>query len=319
MNTDVHLQKPLISSRLIRLINALLVLWLVWLVAGAAWQYFQPVPETEDKTTPAPPTTATGAKITADQMTDWHLPGIADEQKKTGMRRMPNAPETSLKLSLKGIVATDDHLDGYAIIQKPAGEERHFKVRDSVFGLAKLDEIHVNRVILLRDGRYETLRLPVEFMASDLIMERERKREAKRIVSDFRQKLINRDGMELIKMFGFDTTFRNGGFVGFTIKPLGEEGADMLEVLGVRDGDLITAVNGKRFAESIEATQSLTELKHATEVDVEIDRKGVPMFFHFEFSDLEQTAEKTGGDDANAGSGATPARQATGEASKTAP
>jgi S1-C subfamily serine protease len=65
----------------------------------------------------------------------------------------------------------------------------------------------------------------------------------------------------------------------------------MLEVLGVEEGDLITAVNGKRFSESLEATQSLTKLKDATEVDIEIDRKGVPLFFHFDFADLEQAAD----------------------------
>jgi PDZ domain-containing secreted protein len=96
--------------------------------------------------------------------------------------------------------------------------------------------------------------------------------------------------MELIKMFGFDTAYKNGSFVGFTVKVMGEDGARMLEVLGVEEGDLITAVNGKRFAESIEATQSLTKLKDAKEVDVEIERKGVPMFFHFDFADLEQAA-----------------------------
>jgi type II secretory pathway component PulC len=153
-------------------------------------------------------------------------------------------------------------------------------------------------VILRRDGKNETLRLPIEFMARDHALERARKLEAKRIVSDFRSKLVNSDGMELIKMFGFDTAYKNGGFYGFTVKVVGEDGARMLEVLGVEEGDLITAVNGKRFAESIEAVQSLTELKDATEVDVEIDRQGVPMFFHFDFYQLDAA----GAEDAQAAS-----------------
>ena len=296
MNTDEPLHKLLKSRWLIRLVNALLVLWLVWLVADAAWQYFQPAPETEDKITVTPQPATTTPKITADQTTDWHLFGIADEQEKQNMKRMLNAPETKLKLSLKGIVATDNHLDGYAIIQKPDKEELHFKVKDSVFGLATLEEIYIDRVILLRGERYETLRLPIEILSDDLSLERQRKEEAKRVVSDFRHKLVNRQGMELIKMFGFDTTYKNGGFYGFTVKIVGEDGARMLEVLGVEEDDVITAVNGKRFSESIEAVQSLTKLKEATEVDIEIERGGVPLFFHFDFADLEQAAgseEKT--------------------------
>ena len=288
------LHKLLKSSWLIRLVNALLVLWLVWLVADAAWQHFQPDPEPE-VTVAAPSKVATPQKLPTDQMDDWHLFGSVDKQEKTPVKRMLNAPETKLKLSLKGIVATDDHLDGYAIIQKPGSEELHFKVKDSVFGLATLEEIYVDRVILLRGERYETLRLPIEFLSGDPFLERQRKKEAKRIASDFRHKLVNRKGMELIKMFGFDTAYKNGGFYGFTVKVVGKDGPRMLEALGIDEGDVITAVNGKRFAESIEAVQSLTELKDATEVDVEIERAGTPLFFHFSFSDLEQAADDDAG------------------------
>ena len=203
-------------------------------------------------------------------------------------------PGTSLQLMLKGIVATDDHLQGYAIIRSDDQQEWHFRTGDSVYGLATLEEIHIDRVVLRHDGRHETLFLPIEFMARDTAMERARKLEAKRIVSDFRSKLVNRDGMELIRMFGFDTAYKNGGFYGFTVKVVGEDGARMLEVLGVEEDDLITAVNGKRFAESIEAVQSLTELKDAAEVDVEIERDGVKMFFHFDFDQLDAAgAEKS--------------------------
>ena len=291
MNSGEALHKLLQKRWLIWLANALLVAWLVWLVANAAWQHFMPSPEPEVTVAPPPPLVATPQKFPTDQMADWHLFGVVDEQEKTNVKRMLNAPETRLKLSLKGIVATDDHLDGYAIIQKPDKEELHFKVKDSVFGLATLEEIYIDRVILLRGGRYETLRLPIEFMASDPVMERERKKEAKRIVSDFRHKLVSRKGMELIKMFGFDTAYKNGGFYGFKVKIIGEDGARMLETLGVEEDDLITAVNGKRFSESIEAVESLKKLKDATEVDVEIERGGVPLFFHFDFADLEQAAD----------------------------
>ena len=202
------------------------------------------------------------------------------------VRLTDQSEETVFGLYLKGILATEDQHLGYAIIRSPDEQEWHFRAGESVYGLATLEQIYIDRVILRRDGRRETLRLPVEFMAPDNPMERARKLEAKRIVSDFRSKLVNRDGMELIKMFGFDTAYKNGGFAGFTVKVVGADGARMLEVLGVEEGDLITAVNGKRFAESIEAVQSLAELKDATEVDVEIERNGVPMFFHFDFDQL---------------------------------
>lgn len=291
INSGEAFHKLLQNRWLIWLVNSLLVLWLVLLVADEAWQYFQPDPEPVATVATPPSKVATPEEFPAEQLADLHLFGIADEQEKIDVKRILDAPETRLKLSLKGIVSTDDSKQGYAIIQKPDKEEKHFKVNDSVFGLATLEEIYIDRVILLRGEHYETLKLPIEFLGSDPFMERQRKEEAKRIVSDFRNKLVNRQGMELIKMFGFDTAYKNGGFYGFTVRIVGEDGARMLETLGVEENDLITAVNGKRFAESIEAVQSLTRLKDATEVDVEIEREGVPMFFHFDFADLEQAAE----------------------------
>jgi hypothetical protein len=118
--------------------------------------------------------------------------------------------------------------------------------------------------------------------------------------------------MALIRMFGFEETYGNGGFIGFTVKIVGEDGARMLEVLGVQEGDVITAVNGKRFAESLVAIESLSTLKDATEVDVEIDRQGVPMFFHFDFDQLdaagaeEPQAASVALEDAAAGESTTP-------------
>jgi general secretion pathway protein C len=276
------------------IVNIALVLGISWVLADDAMNMLgitleEPAPVVEVQ--PAAPAQVTRPTVNTTSMADWHLFGIASEQEKAKVQRIVDAPETRLKLSLKGIVATDDHHTGYAIIQKPDKEEQHFVADDSVFGLATLEEIYIDRVILLRNGHYETLRLPIEFLAGDLFMERQRKQEAKRIVSDFRSKFVDGQGMELIKMFGFDTAYRNGSFAGFTVKVMGEDGARMLEVLGVEEGDLITAVNGKRFAESIEAVNSLAQLKDATGVDVEIDRKGVPLFFHFDFADLEQAAD----------------------------
>ena len=233
--------------------------------------------------------------MVAQQADDYtHKGGLADKhhfdtingKAESPARLTEQSTDTAQELYLKGILATEDYHLGYAIIRSPDEQEWHFRTGESVYGIATLEEIHIDRVILRRDSRRVTLYLPAEFMVRNTAMERARKLEAKRIVSDFRSKLVKRDGMELIKMFGFDTVYKNGGFYGFMVKVIGEDSARMLEVLGIEESDLITAVNGKRFAESIEAVQSLAELKDATEVDVEIERNGVPMFFHFDFDQL---------------------------------
>lgn len=228
-----------------------------------------------------------------DALVDAHLPGAFDDGADSRVRHSAQTPESTLDLFLKGIVATNDDQLGYAIIRSPDDQEFHFRAGDSVYGLATLEEIYIDHVIIRHNGLHEVLRLPIEFMARDHFQDEASKREAHRIVTDFREKLLARDGMALIRMFGFEETYRNGGFIGFTVKIAGEDGARMLEVLGVEEGDVVTAVNGKRFAESLEAIESLTALKDATEVDVEIDRQGVPQFFHFDFDQIERASDST--------------------------
>ena len=280
-----------------RSINLLLIGWLGWLAVSHTMPYFKETAPASSAPVQIAQTTSQTHTVDGQEIADWHLFGTATPTEQTIEPDTLNAPDTHLKLALKGIVATDDVKKGYAIIQKPDKQEKHFSVNDSVFDLATLEEIYVDRVILLRNGKYETLRLPVEFMATDLYLERQRKMKAKRIVSNLRQKLVNRNGMELIKMFGFDTAYKNGSFIGFTINAVGEDGPRLMKTLGVEENDLITVVNGKRLSESLEAVQSLTELKDATEVDIEIERHGVPMSFHFELDPLVETAEIDDSDD----------------------
>ena len=220
-------------------------------------------------------------------------PAIATAQP---VKKQIIAPETRLNLTLRGIVAKNHKHQGLAIIQNNDDRKEHyFAINQAVFGQARLEEIYEDRVILLRNGKYETLRLPEEALAKgDFIDHAAVKKERKRIATNFRKLLLNRDGMELIKLFGFDTAYKNGGFAGFVIKSLGEKGKEMMQTLGVEDGDLITVVNGKRLSESLEAVASLKNLKTANSVNIMIERHGTEMPFHFEFDEsLATVSDRT--------------------------
>ena len=270
-----------------RLVNLLLLTGIAWLVYQLVLQFIpndarDTLHVTDIETATAP---AVRQETGHHKIADWHLFGeSADLDETESTSRIPtHAPETRLKLSLKGIVATDDHTLGYAIIQKPDKEEKHFKVQDSVFGLATLEEIYVDRVILKRNGSYETLRLPVEFIAGDLDLERRRQEEIKRVVTDYRDTFLSRDGMELIKLFGFKPAYKNASFTGFIVTAMGDKGREMMQTIGVEEGDLITAVNGLRFSETIDAVEQLKDLKAAASVDFIIERNGSDIPFHLDF------------------------------------
>lgn len=84
----------------------------------------------------------------------WHLFGQAVATNKV----VPtNAPETTLRLTLKGVIASTETPS--AIIAAANGQEREYSPGDSLPGGAKLREVYADRVILERQGRYETLSL----------------------------------------------------------------------------------------------------------------------------------------------------------------
>jgi len=102
--------------------------------------------------------TATPAQqgVSARQIANWHLFGKA-EISKVNNKIPTNAPETRLRLTLKGVVASADNPS--AIIASQKGPEKDYNLGDNIPGGAILREVYPDRVILERRGRYETLSL----------------------------------------------------------------------------------------------------------------------------------------------------------------
>ena len=73
-----------------------------------------------------------------------------------------DAPETKLKLVLRGVFSSEDQDNARAIIADPRGKEEQYSIGDMLPGNAELSEVHADKVILKRSGRYETLRLPTD-------------------------------------------------------------------------------------------------------------------------------------------------------------
>ncbi len=198
---------------------------------------------------------------------------------------------TNLALTLRGVLATnaEDPTQGYAQIESEDKEDI-FAVNDNIFGLAILKEIYHNRVIVLHQKKRFTLLLSNDFKKSAHYLD-EQLIQQKKIASDFRNLLFKRRGMDLIKLFGFDTVYRNGGFYGFAINVLGKDGQRMIDTFGIKNNDIIVAVNNDHFSENIQAVNNLTQLKDATQANIEIDRNGVSLFFdiHFEENASENT------------------------------
>ena len=99
--------------------------------------------------------------------------GVAAQGSQPVQTNIPiEAPETKLQLILRGALSSDDPEHARAIIADPRGKEEQYAIGEELPGNAELSEIHPDRVILKRNGRFETLRLPKDKMPSNTVASR---------------------------------------------------------------------------------------------------------------------------------------------------
>lgn len=66
-------------------------------------------------------------------------------------------PETTLRLTLSGVMAGKDNIQASALIEGPDRQTRSYRIDEEVPGGAILREVHPDRVVLERSGRLENL------------------------------------------------------------------------------------------------------------------------------------------------------------------
>jgi len=151
------------ASVFINIINVLLVIWLAWQLAGLSWLVLSPSShEQNDAMEPVLPQPVQRRQNTfnAQQLANWHVFGEAGKQTAVKKATPLSAPETRLRLTLKGVFASDEKGLGRAIVADPKGKEDNYAVGDPLPGGARVSAIYPDRIILERSGRFETLKLP---------------------------------------------------------------------------------------------------------------------------------------------------------------
>jgi len=153
------------TRHFIWLLNILLVIWIASLVATLTWDLLAPseTPETAAVVAESVPVPPNPDRQLISQLPGWHLMGVTAKGSAPVKISAPvDAPETKLKLVLRGVYSSEDQDKGHAIIADPRGKEEQYSIGDMLPGNAELSEVHADKVILQRGGRYETLRLPTD-------------------------------------------------------------------------------------------------------------------------------------------------------------
>jgi len=147
---------------------AAFVIAIAYQLATLTWTL---VPGSVPAIAPATPQSG-GANPAADtdfgSLLDSHLFGEAADGPAPAPTAVLDAPETTLSLTLKGILSREGDSNGGAIISTNRGEDRAYRVGQAIDGAdgATLHSVYSDRVLLDRGGRLETLRLPKELTTS---------------------------------------------------------------------------------------------------------------------------------------------------------
>jgi general secretion pathway protein C len=214
-----------------------------------------------------------------------------------------NAPQSTLPLVLTGIISAEDPQNGLAILGQTAATAKVFAVGDNVPGGAKLHSVYTDRVVIDRGGHLETLMLPRQVApggappsASVLNMESP--------VADRMRKLITEQPSLMADVMRPQPVFANGKQTGYRVYPGRNRQAFVR--LGLRPGDLVTAINGTPLDDPEHGQEIFRTLGSSPEAHVTVTRNGQQQDLVLNLAQVTQEAESI----AAAPPGAAPGDQA---------
>ena len=244
-----------------------------------------PAPAPQAKSRHALNAANAGEQLKIQQITQAHLFGLY--QASTSKAVQTDAPETRLNLTLKGVLSTSPMEHASAIIAMGKnGQEDIYGIGDRVSS-ATVKEIHVDRVILERSGRYETLRLPKDFSSNTLI---ETSPDAApgnlssasspgEVLSNIRQQILKNPTS--FGQYAIPIPYNeNGKLRGYKLQPQGDRA--LFDQVGLSPDDVIIAINGVDLNDPTKGLKALRKLQRAKQIDLKVLRNGAEIPLHFE-------------------------------------
>jgi len=238
---------------------------------------------------------ASVASAPAASVAQWHLFGNAsatfDPREAAEV-----APETALRLTLRGTFSESAPGGGIAIIADEQGVDRGYRVGDTLPGDARLEAIYSGRVLLSRNGSNESLSLPRASEAGAPAASGTTPRAAavpsgtpaaprypgfvNPAIAPGVPQLSNRglagtDIAELAKQVNVVPVLENGKLAGVRLR-VGRD-SDLLSRHGLRSSDVVTAVNGVPLDGPERQVELMNSLRDARQVTLTVRRDGQTM------------------------------------------
>ncbi len=247
-----------------------LVVYLAWILAQTTWLIAwdeRPVAEASSLASSAG-TEAASRRL--QPMAAHHFFGRASEQTRVAEVVRRSAPETRLNLRLEGVLVAERPEDSGAIVAGSNGVTEHYRVGDVLPGNAELSEVEPGRILIRRNGQYESLAFDEESSAGMVedVEEEPDVASPEQFLSEAREQLDSQ-GVAALAPYG--------------LSPAGDDGSSgyvydgssaMLNAVSLRAGDVITAINGQRLGDLEQDMTLLEDWRSQSQLEIEIERDG---------------------------------------------
>ncbi|SEG59793.1 type II secretion system protein GspC [Halopseudomonas aestusnigri] len=199
-----------------------------------------------------------------------------------------NAPDTKLSWTLKGVLADPDPARSAAILVTQGQPEKLYRVGATLPGQVRLEQVLGDRVMLMRDGQLETLRLKRNDLAGNGRPSRSAGRASALPEVDSSQTLAPDGGLARIDreawlndpqrfadVISANPVMVDGSLYGIEVSPA--RNAREFEAAGLQAGDVITDVDGTPVSQIEDYREILGQMSGASSVSVSLERDGQPM------------------------------------------
>lgn len=300
--TTIAQQLPAILQRnsilLPRMLSYLLVVLIAVSSAKLIWSLFsgESASDTVSEVKIAPPKLVKPPPPKPDygsQIARLHLMGKASIANNPAIADQ-NAPDTSLNLTLSGVLALGNG-EGFAIIQDETKKHKYYHIDDEVTSGVTLHSVFTDYVLLSRSGRTEKLSLPkasdkgfskvsspptrTTATASSTISRKikantQTATDQQPSLSNLKQQLT-KNPSSLAKYISISSANDEdtGEFVGYKVKPNGSS-SNLFDELGLVEGDVITTINEISLDNPNKATQAFQKLVSASQLEMTVLRSG---------------------------------------------
>ena len=276
---------------------AVVVIGIAWQSAKIFWLLYPASEETEPLPVIAPAvmssdTTQSPTSI-GRRIIERHIFGRIDaSQSDEQIEQQDDIEETSLNLELKGTIVAKGQGETVAIIAEAGGAEKIYTTGDAIPGGATLHAVYMDRVLIRRAGKLETLSLPrADETTANKTRPGNTRTTRNQTSAGSLQEVISRNPARLTDVIRPQPVFRDGKQQGYRVYPGRQR--QQFSQLGLRPGDMITQINGMPLDDPARGMEVFRSLGEATQVSVTVERNGQQQVMTLDTSQLQSLQSGT--------------------------